>query len=229
MATRCRYRRRAHAPTPTARNCWQTGARRILAANVAGATVQATLQAALQEFFGPQLPPLEWFASSAHRAGLRNGYANPAQLGCDRFAAAIGAHALLPQQALLVANCGTASTLDAVSADGLFAGGMIAPGLALMAQALARNTAQLPQVDAQHLPHQIADNTHDAIVAGCIVAQAGAIEKAQRQLAQRWGQPVQCVLSGGAAFAIAPALALPFVAIDNLVLHGLCAVLREVE
>src|SRR5438552_2277587 len=76
----------------------------------------------------------------------RSAPCNPAQLGCDRFASLIGAHALFPGQPLIVATCGTATTVDALSADGLFLGGMILPGLGLMASSLARNTAQLPLV-----------------------------------------------------------------------------------
>ena len=122
---------------------------------------------------------IDWFASVPQLAGVRNGYRNPAQLGCDRFAAAIGAHALEPGKALVVATCGTATTIDALSADGDFLGGMILPGLGLMASSLARNTAQLPQIAASGaVPAGFADNTDDAILSGCLSAQAGAIERA---------------------------------------------------
>ena len=110
---------------------------RVLIANVAGDKVRDLLAAALQA------PPLslapetvEWFASLPERAGMKNAYRNPYQLGCDRFAAAIGAHALCPGQAIIVANCGTATTIDAITRDGTFLGGMILPGLGLMATSL---------------------------------------------------------------------------------------------
>jgi type III pantothenate kinase len=196
---------------------WQhssvTGA---LVANVAGATLQSQLAALLHDGLG--VTP-QWFVSCADCAGLHNGYRNPAQLGCDRFAAMIGARARYPAQALLVVSCGTATTIDAVSAAGDFIGGMILPGLDMMRTALARNTAQLPQVadDAALLP-LFADQTAAAILSGCLVAQTGAIERA---LAAHGG--ARCILSGGAAARIAAALSVPTVLIDHLVLHGLQA------
>jgi type III pantothenate kinase len=163
--------------------------------------------------------PVEWFASSSERAGLSNGYRNPAQLGTDRFAAAIGARTLEPGKALVVATCGTATTIDAISADGRFIGGMILPGLGLMAGSLARGTAQLPQVGPGSAPPPLfADNTQDAIVSGCIAAQAGAIERA----VEAHGAGA-CILSGGAAPYIAPALKVGHRLADNIVLIGLHA------
>jgi type III pantothenate kinase len=194
---------------------------RVLISNVAGQSMRDTLEQVLLGALGLHPVPLEWFASAAEFAGIRSNYRNPAQLGCDRFASAIGAHALLPAQPLIVATCGTATTIDAISAEGVFLGGMILPGLGLMAGALAKNTAQLPQV-AQNLDiaEPFADNTDAAIVSGCIAAQAGAIERAAAAHAHTQGE-LQCLLSGGAAALIAPHLSLPHTKIDNLVLIGL--------
>src|SRR5450830_1253608 len=142
-----------------------------LLSNVAGAPMLDQLKAQLA-LAAPGIA-LESFGSVAARAGLRNGYRNPAQLGSDRFAAAIGARFLYPGQKLIVATCGTATTVDAIDAAGVFLGGMILPGLGLMAASLARNTAQLPQVkEGAALPAGFADNTDDAILAGCVNAQA---------------------------------------------------------
>jgi type III pantothenate kinase len=196
---------------------------RVLVANVAGQAVRdklASWLAAPRLGLAPQA--VEWFASVPQRAGIRNGYRNPAQLGCDRFAAAIGAHALCPGQAIVVANCGTATTIDAVTADGVFLGGMILPGLGLMASSLARNTAQLPQVTPGKLPEGFADNTDDAILTGCLAAQTGAIERAFAL-----HQAVECIISGGAAPYVAPALAVPHRHVDNIVMLGLHAALRS--
>ncbi|MEH6436287.1 type III pantothenate kinase [Massilia sp. DD77] len=197
---------------------WQAlGATRALVSNVAGAEARERIAAALQG--GNPGLPVEWFASVPERAGLRNGYREPQRLGCDRFAAAIGARALAPGQDLVVATCGTATTVDAVSADGRFLGGMILPGLALMAAALARNTAQLPQVGPGAAPPPLfGDNTDDAIVSGCLSAQAGAIERA---VAGHGASA--CILSGGAAPYIAPALKVEHRLVDNIVLVGLHA------
>jgi len=186
---------------------------RAVVANVAGGRLREQLQLMLPT------TAVSWFASRRELAGLRNAYRDPAQLGCDRFAAALGARTLEPGKALIVATCGTATTIDALTADALFLGGMILPGLALMAGSLARKTAQLPQVAPQAaLPTGFADNTDDAILSGCLAAQAGAIERA---CALHGAQ--QCILSGGAASFIAPALSVPHRLVDNIVLVGLHA------
>lgn len=195
--------------------CWQgRPITRAVVANVAGAKLRDRLQLMLPT------SSIVWFASVAKLDGMRNGYRNPGQLGCDRFAAALGARALEPGKALVVATCGTATTIDAISADGHFLGGMILPGLGLMAAALASNTAQLPQLQQagpeRVLPSGFADNTDDAILAGCLAAQAGAIERAcTLHKAQA------CIVSGGAAPYIAPVLTVAHRMVDNIVLIGL--------
>jgi type III pantothenate kinase len=206
----------AHAQLDRLKDDWRAlDFERALISNVAGAAMRERLQAAL-----PSSLAIEWFASTPARAGLQNHYRNPSQLGCDRFASAIGARALMPDTALIVATCGTATTIDAVSADGMFIGGMILPGLGLMASSLAHNTAQLPQV-AQDLrvENPFADHTEAAIASGCLAAQAGAIERAVAAHG-RHGD-VRCILSGGAAPMIAPHLTIAHQCVDNLVLIGL--------
>lgn len=187
------------------------GVTRAIVSNVAGAAMAAQLQAVL-----PVAPT--WFTARAELAGLVNRYRDPAQLGSDRFAAALGARTLAPGKALVVATCGTATTVDAVSARGEFLGGMILPGLGLMLGALARGTAQLPQVVPGAAPPTFADHTSDAILSGCLAAQAGAIERACARL-----PAALCIVSGGAAPGIAPLLTVPHWMLDNIVLVGLHA------
>jgi type III pantothenate kinase len=185
---------------------------RAIVSNVAGAAMRAELETLLP------VANVEWFVSRPELAGLSNAYRNPGQLGSDRFAAALGARCLAPGKALVVATCGTATTVDAVSADGVFLGGMILPGLGLMLGSLARGTAQLPQVAAKDAPPVFADNTHDAILSGCLSAQAGAIERA----CAAHGAEL-CIVSGGAASHIAPLLSVRHRMLDNVVLVGLHA------
>jgi type III pantothenate kinase len=203
----------AHADLETLGGEWrQQTITRAIVSNVAGAVLGERLAAIL-----PVTPTP--FVAQLELAGLRNRYREPARLGADRFAAALGARTLAPARALVVATCGTATTVDAVSCDGDFIGGMILPGLGLMLGALARNTAQLPQVAAgTSIPAAFADNTQDAILSGCLAAQAGAIERACAALPD-----ALCILSGGAAPQVAPALAVPYRMLDNIVLVGLHA------
>ncbi|WP_151635294.1 type III pantothenate kinase [Noviherbaspirillum aerium] len=217
-----------HAQMATLSDTWREHRIvRVLVSNVAGQEMREKLEQALMRVLGLQPVPLEWFASCASLAGVRNHYRNPAQLGCDRFASVIGAHALYPGKALVVATCGTATTIDALTPDGIFQGGMILPGLGLMAASLARHTAQLPRVaETTGITEAFADHTDAAIISGCLAAQAGAIERAMRAHRQHYPDhqhhgDVQCVLSGGAAPLIAPHLGFPPLLVDNLVLIGL--------
>ena len=213
-----------HAEMPALKASWAVlSISRILISNVAGEHMQHALELLLASCVAGV--KAERFTSSSYCAGIKNGYQQPTQLGCDRFASAIGAHALFPLRALLVATCGTATTIDAVIKDGTFLGGMILPGLQLMAQALAKNTAQLPQIAESLSLHQLfADNTHQAIASGCINAQVGAIIRAHDTLVNMHSQPVSCIISGGAAKFLTPHLQIDFQHVENLVLTGLFVV-----
>jgi type III pantothenate kinase len=205
----------------------------VLISNVAGSVIQDALITQVQRA-KINMSAVEWFKSTALVGGVRNLYRNPSQLGCDRLAALVGAKALLPGQAVIVASCGTATTIDALTAEGDFIGGLILPGLGVMANTLRQHTAQLPSIPAleksqQSQPPQqhpepldensfalFADNTQDAIRNGCIAAQASAIERAMNR-----HQAAHCVLAGGAAGWIAPHLKGPVIQVNNLVLIGL--------
>lgn len=210
-----------HADIASLAAAWQAlPVTRVVVSNVAGQGMREKLADALAQVFGPALE-IEWFASVAQRAGVRNGYRNPAQLGCDRFATLIGVRALFPDQAVIVATCGTATTVDTLTADGVFVGGMILPGLGMMATSLSVNTAQLPKVEAIHaMVTPFADNTADAIVSGCIAAQVGAIERVIAAHLDTYGA-AQCIVAGGAGRLLAPYFSHPVELLDNMVLTGM--------
>ncbi|MDR0440072.1 MAG: type III pantothenate kinase [Candidatus Accumulibacter sp.] len=183
----------------------------IVACCVAGRAVEAAIEAAAR---GRRLRWVRSEAVSAH--GLRNGYERPEQLGADRWAAMIGARGKT-SDACLVVCAGTATTIDWIDAAGNFRGGLILPGMRLMLAALARNTAGLPYADGEF--REEPRNTMDAIVSGCLHAQAGAIE---RMFARASAEgPARCLLTGGAAHRIAPCLDIPCRLEEMLVLDGL--------
>lgn len=202
--------------------------------NVAGDAAAARIDALIEARW-PALPRTVVRASAA-QCGVTNGYAEPARLGSDRWAGLIGAHAAFADEHLLIATFGTATTLEALRADGHFAGGLIAPGWALMMRSLGMHTAQLPTVSidaATNLLDELAENdahapfaidTPHALSAGCLQAQAGLIEHAWRDLEKAWQAPVRLVLSGGAADAIVRALTVPHTRHDTLVLTGLALI-----
>lgn len=183
---------------------------KVVIANVAGEAAREPLQQALDAW---GVEPA-WIEAQPSQCGVTNGYAQPSQLGCDRWAALIGAWHL-HRGASLVVMAGTATTIDFLSSSGGFRGGAILPGLDLMKKSLAQYTAGLPLGKGEYADEP--RNTLDAIESGCLLAQAGAIERAHRRL----GPGALCFLSGGSALRIAGRLNIPVRVVDNLVLEGL--------
>ena len=111
---------------------------RILASNVAGE--QTAHQ--LREACAGLMCEIEFIHAQPIQCGVRNTYQQPAQLGSDRWAALIAAWQQ-EQRACLVVCCGTATTIDALSEQGVFLGGFILPGLAAMRQGLPQSARKL--------------------------------------------------------------------------------------
>ncbi|MFM0126779.1 type III pantothenate kinase [Paraburkholderia sediminicola] len=208
--------------------------------NVAGESVAARI-AALLDAHWPQLPRMT-IRASAQQCGVTNSYTTPHTLGSDRWAGLIGAHAAFPGENLLIATFGTATTLEALRADGSFVGGLIAPGWTLMMRSLGEHTAQLPTLDA-HAARGLFDadtpsdrdrrgpffatDTRRSLSAGCTLAQAGLIERMWRDLQDEWQVPVRLVVSGGAVDEVTRALKVPHTRHDSLVLSGLALIAAE--
>ena len=181
--------------------------------------------------------------SQAAQCGVRNGYANPSQLGTDRWLALIAAYADMKRTVnhsgavaypQLVVMAGTALTIDALSAEGDFLGGVIVPSATLMRAALNHGTARLPDIAGAH--EIFPTSTENAIVTGAIEACLGAMQRMHQTLAQRIGHSasadVVCIVSGGGMTYLAPYLStLPFPVLirDNLVLDGLIRIAYAIE
>ena len=187
----------------------------VVVANVAGPAVRLRLEAILAG-----RPRLSWVRPKRRECGVTNGYRRPAQLGADRWAALIGAWSILGGPCLVVA-AGTATTADVLKGDGTFAGGAILPGLELMKQSLARGTAGLSFSEGRF--SRPPRSTADAVETGCLLAQAGAIER----MFAGMGRGAKCVLTGGAAGRIARHLDIPVRIENHLVLEGLVRIARE--
>lgn len=160
------------------------------------------------------------------QCGVRNGYSNAAQLGSDRWAALIAAWHLTQGQCMVV-NCGTAITIDTLSGQGEFIGGLIMPGIELMQHSLAGATDQLKYVQlkpGQGKYVRFPLNTADALFSGAVQAGCGAIQR-QHALLDDDNAPV--ILSGGAAGILKENISLPLRVVDNLVMQGLLLISQE--
>jgi type III pantothenate kinase len=192
----------------------------VIATNVAGARAAAALTAAARRL-GRRI---RFVKSAAAQCGVRNSYEQPAQLGPDRWAALIGARGM-HHGACVVVGAGTTVTVDALSADGVFLGGIIVAGSELMRHALARNTARLT-ARRGHFAYFPA-RTADAIESGTLNALAGAVERMARFMREAGEEAPLTVVSGGGAHALAPHLNGTIEVVDNLVLEGIARIARD--
>lgn len=121
-------------------------------------------------------------------------------LGMDRIANAAAAHALT-DRAVVVVDCGTAITLEAVDATGLFMGGAILPGRMLMRRSLAAYTAQLPLLPLQsQRPAALGRSTREAMEAGMDLGAVGAVQYLLEQCRMEMGvENMYCWAVGGDA------------------------------
>jgi len=199
-------------------NAWKRllPADQVIVANVAGRSVRKRLET----LFARRSIVPTWVKAKRRECGVTNAYGRPDRLGADRWAALIGAWSILGGPCLVV-TAGTATTVDILRGDGRFVGGAILPGLDLMKRSLARNTAGLPLARGRFSAEP--RNTADAIETGCLLAQAGAIERAFATV----GQGAACVLAGGAARRIVRHLGIPVRLVENLVLEGLVRIAED--
>jgi len=179
---------------------------------------------ALAALLGAAGSSAHWLAAEAEFAGVKNSYLNPLQLGPDRWMGLIAARART-REPVLVVSMGTAMTVDALAADGVFLGGVIVPGVRLMRQALQQGTARV----AAALGHwqTFPRSTADAVESGIVAALCGAIQQQYARLAGPSETVPHCLLTGGDAGMVLPHLALPAQQVPALVLEGVDCVARE--
>jgi type III pantothenate kinase len=185
-----------------------------VACNVAAEAVKRSLATAARDLG----LPLRFVASRARQCGVVSSYDRPPQLGADRWAALIGAWHLFHGPCVVV-NVGTTMTVDALTGEGVFLGGMIVAGPDLMRVSLVKSTAGLRPRGGEFA--FFPGRTEDAIASGTINALAGAIERMQRFMREAGLATPLVVVSGGASGPVASALNVPAEVVDNLVLEGL--------
>jgi type III pantothenate kinase len=139
---------------------------------------------------------------------------DPRKVGTDRVVAAAAAFAVV-EDAVVVADFGTAITIDLVDAHGVFQGGVICPGFDISARALKDNTALLPKVTVHRPSGPYGKNTADAINCGLYYSIIGGLEEIIRRYAEEVGRWPQTIITGSGAEIIKDDC--PFV--DNYVPH----------
>ena len=127
---------------------------------------------------------------------IEMGVDNSGEVGTDRVVAAAAAFAVV-EDAVVIADFGTAVTIDLVDEEGVFMGGAIAPGFNIAAEALSRQTAKLPEVQVHKPKDAVGGNTLEAINAGLFYSAVGLLRTVVEKYAEEIGKWPQTIVTGG--------------------------------
>ena len=167
---------------------------------VAGSVVP-TVTEVVREMAHRYLPFRPVIVEPGVRTGISLRHDHPQDIGADRIVNAVAAHARY-ESAAIVVDFGTATSFDAVSANGAFVGGAIAPGVHISAEALVSRAARLPKVETVTPPSPIGRSTVTALQSGIVYGFAGQVDGIVRRIAAELGGEVTTVATGGCAPAV---------------------------
>ncbi|WP_420634844.1 type III pantothenate kinase [Candidatus Palauibacter sp.] len=128
---------------------------------------------------------------------------HPLEVGADRIANTLAATELYRRDTVVV-DLGTATTFDCITADGVFAGGVIAPGPTTGMDQLARATARLPQVEVESPMRVIGRNTRECLLSGGFYSVVDGIDGIVSRIVEEWQREALVVATGGLARVVAP-------------------------
>lgn len=169
-----------------------------------------------QHYFGT----IPLIVAAGVKTGVRISIDNPRELGTDRVVNAVAAHHLYGGPVIVI-DFGTATSFDAVSAEGDYLGGVISPGMAIAAEALYKYTAQLPRVELVRPKRAIGRSTITAMQSGIIFGYVGLVEGVVARMRQELGGSARVVATGGLAETIARETPVVEVVNPHLTLIGL--------
>ncbi|HXA28118.1 MAG TPA: type III pantothenate kinase [Candidatus Angelobacter sp.] len=154
------------------------------------------------------------------RTGMRILYEDPRQVGADRIVNALAAFRRYGGPAVLV-DFGTATTFDAISPNGDYLGGAIAPGIVISLDALVSHTAKLTRVELAAPPTVVGRNTTQSMQAGLVFGYVGLIEGIVARMKAELGDGARVIATGGLAELIAAETAVIDTVDQRLTLDGL--------
>jgi len=150
----------------------------------------------------------------------------PDEVGTDRVVSAAAAYNVV-EDAVVIADFGTAVTIDLVDQHGVFQGGVICPGFEISAKALKQNTVQLPKVKVTKPKAPYGKNTPEAINCGLYYSTIGTLEEVIRRYAEKIGKWPQTVITGAAAELIKDDCNFIDSYVPNLVIKGIVLAYRK--
>jgi len=150
----------------------------------------------------------------------------PDTVGTDRVVSAAAAYAVV-EDAVAVADFGTAVTIDLVDERGIFQGGVICPGFEISAEALEKYAAQLPKVKVTKPKAPYGKSTAEAINAGLYYSAIATLQEVIRRYAERIGRWPHTVITGSAAKTIKDDCEFIDSYVPNLVVKGIVLAYRK--
>jgi type III pantothenate kinase len=136
------------------------------------------------------------------KTGVAIRYDAPRDVGADRIVNVAAAYKLYGGPACIV-DFGTGTTFDALSAQGDYLGGAIAPGVRVAAEALFQRTAKLPRIDLKRPQKAIGSNTVEAMRSGILWGYVGLVEGMVERFRKELGPEMRVIATGGLASVVA--------------------------
>jgi type III pantothenate kinase len=137
------------------------------------------------------------------KTGIKMRYDNPKEVGADRIVNAAAAYKRYGGPIIIV-DFGTATTFCAVTKDGEYLGGAIAPGVKISAEALFQRASKLPRVELAKPPKVIGADTISAMQAGIIYGYAGLVDGIVERMKMELSAEARVVATGGLAELVSP-------------------------
>ena len=182
-----------------------------------------SLRACCQKYF--DLDPL--VLRPGVKTGLKIHYRDPKEVGADRIADAVGATVMFPDQNLIVADFGTATTLCAITRNKEFLGGNIVPGVRLAMEALEERTSQLPAVEILPPRTALGRSTVESIQSGLYWSNVGMVrELISRIVAEEFADDPPLVIGTGGFAQLFNREKLFDRVVPDLILEGLKEIVR---
>jgi len=196
-----------------------------------GLTLEEVEAVIISSVVPPLTPTVEWMAGKylgveplivgpGVKTGMNILYEDPKEVGADRIVNAVAAYHRYGGP-LIIVDFGTATTFDAVSVEGAYLGGAIAPGIGVSTEALFQHAAKLPRIELARPKAVIGRTTAASMQSGIIFGFAGQVDEVVRRMKRELGGKATVVATGGFAPLIARETLTIEVVDDLLTLEGL--------
>jgi type III pantothenate kinase len=159
--------------------------------------------------------------------GLKIDIEQPEEVGADRLVNAVAARAHVDNAAVIVVDFGTATTFDAINADGVYLGGAISPGIIISNDALAHQASRLPRIDIQKPTKVVGTTTQQSMQAGIYYGYVGLVDGMVARMQEEMSDTAKVIATGGLAGLLSQETKAIDEVVPNLTLDGLLLIWKR--